>query len=72
MGKGFRVNFTNYAGNTALHLAIYNGNTNLAKLLINKGIDIKATNNYGKTSLNLAIEYNNLVVADLLMKKLNK
>ena len=72
LGRGFRINFTNYAGNSALHLAIYNGNTNLAKFLISKGIDSKAANNYGKTPLNLAIEYNNLVIANLLMKKLNK
>ncbi len=72
LGRGFRINYTNYAGNSALHIAIYNGNTNIGKLLINKGIDIKTANNYGQTPLNLAIEYNNLTIANLLMKKLNK
>lgn len=41
-------------GNTALHYAVFNRDTNLVKRLISKGADINAVNNYGITPLQCA------------------
>jgi len=69
ISKGFKIDVTNKTEKNALHLAIINRNTEIAKFLIEKGINTKKVDTSGKTPLTYAVEKNNLVIADILLKK---
>ncbi len=54
------INERSLNGNTPLHFAIYEGNIELIKLLIEKGADVNAQNINGDTPLHVAIATHNL------------
>lgn len=56
-------------GNTALHYAVFNRDTDLVKRLIRKGADVNAVNNYGITPLQCAAYVNNDEIIQLLISK---
>jgi ankyrin repeat protein len=62
------VNEINTAGYSALILACYRGNTEVAAYLINNGADINYNNEMG-TPLLAAVVKNNLAIVTLLLKK---
>nr|KAG5685639.1 hypothetical protein BaRGS_001375 [Batillaria attramentaria] len=56
-------------GNTALHLAAKNGNTELAATLIEKGAKVDEPNSDRNTPIHLAVENRDSDVLQLLLKK---
>ena len=63
-------------GNTALHIACFNGDFpqsyKIAELLIEKGANVNAKNSRGQHSIHYILEIDNLVERLSLMKKLKK
>lgn len=68
ISKGANVN-ASVRGNTALHLAITNGETELVELLIDKGADVNATDRYGRNALHTALDENDTEIAKLMIDK---
>ncbi len=60
---------TDTYGNTPLHLACYNGQSETVRVLLqNPEIDINATNDLGVTALHVAVECSNIYITELLLK----
>jgi V8-like Glu-specific endopeptidase len=66
--NGASPNTKRYNG-TALHLALSNGYTDVAKLLIEKGAKLNEKDNYGNTPLHLAARSGRRDVVELLIRK---
>lgn len=62
------INLKNIMGNTALHIAIFYGYTDLAYILINKGADLNIENVYQETPLLIAVTKNNYIIVEDLIK----
>src|SRR5690606_10870318 len=56
------------AQNTALHIAIANGDLSKAKLLIKQGVDVNKQDKYGNTPLHFAVFNNYKDMVELLLK----
>ena len=54
---------------TPLHSAIFTGNINIVKLLIERYAEINAEDDLGKTPLHLSCQLGNLSLAKLLMAR---
>src|SRR5688500_3515390 len=65
------VNARDEGGYTPLHLAVWNGKLQMAKLLLEHGAEMEATNERGETPLALAgiYEEQNAAVIDLLLAR---
>jgi uncharacterized protein len=61
------VNAPQVDGMTALHWAVYQNDTEVAKLLVDAGANVKAENRYGVTPLSLACQNGNTVLVELLL-----
>ena len=61
------INHGSEDGKTPLFVACYNGNLDIAKMLVKNGADINRADIYGETALLVAIERGHLDVARLLM-----
>jgi ankyrin repeat protein len=61
------VNVAQADGMTALHWAVYRGNVEVAKLLIQHKANVAATNLYGVASLSLACQHGNGAMVELLL-----
>ena len=61
------MNFKDKKGNTYLHLAICNANTDLINTIIKKGADINAQNMNGDTPLHIAYTINNQNIHSILL-----
>jgi len=57
------------SSNTALHLAIDNGHTEIAKLLLNAGVDANVNDKSGDTALQLASKEGYTEIVKLLLEK---
>ena len=62
---GAQVNIADKMGNSALHYAVINNNSEIVKILLNKGILKDHKNSEGKTAQDIA-KANSFEVADLL------
>jgi ankyrin repeat protein len=70
LDAGINVNAKdNYYGSTALIKAISKGNSEIAKLLIEKKANVNARSNYGWTALMEAVDKGDLEMAKLLIDK---
>lgn len=56
------------SGNTALHLAIQNGDEQIIKLLLDKGANVNAVDNNGRTPLHEAVVQANEPIVQLLLE----
>ena len=61
--------YRNNNGDTALHLAAYNGYMNCVEMLLNRGIDINSKNNDGWTALHLAAEEGDTNIVEILLNR---
>jgi ankyrin repeat protein len=68
-GADVRALSTNPLGNTALHAALANGQTEAAAMLLESGASIDARDASGHTALHLAAEDGNLAAIRLLLKR---
>ncbi len=60
---------TDTYGNTPLHLACYNAQSEAVRVLLqNPEIDINAVNDLGVTALHVAVENSNIYITELLLK----
>ncbi len=65
-----KVNQTNRAGRTALHLVARNAvNVQILSLLLDRGAEIDKTDNAGKTALHEAVYNGNMAVVRLLLER---
>ena len=65
---GMPVNVSDVAGQTALHIATYNGQTDVVKYLVHKKADLnRQTRDNKDTPLHIAVHNNNTEVARLLL-----
>jgi ankyrin repeat protein len=65
---GADVNAKQQSGVTPLHSAAHNGQTRLAKLLIDSGADVNATTENGQTPLSMAKEKGFQETTDLIKR----
>ena len=63
------MNLSDQDKKNLLHLASFNGQTEIVKLLIENGIDINQTNEDGRNALHLACANGNIHVVELLVEK---
>ena len=63
------VNLFNYDRDTALHLAVQQGNFDVVSILVDAGAEIDLQNKAGATPLNIAAFLNRNKIADLLIQK---
>jgi ankyrin repeat protein len=70
LNAGLSVDFTDGDGVTLLGLAVINGRTNIAKLLISRGANVNAVDKNGMTPLLYAasIDFGDSAMVDLLIK----
>lgn len=64
---GADINAKNKNGDTALHFALINGNSEVARFLIKKGADYRAVNNKGKSPMEIAAEKGYETVIELMI-----
>lgn len=67
--NGFYVDAKNKKGETPLHVAAKQGNTEIAKLLIENRANVNATNKKGETPLHLAAKQGNTEIVEFLIEK---
>merc|ERR1712062_54798 len=71
-GLGIDLNAKTNNGNTAWHLACYNGKTETAKLIIQNskefGIDLNAENSDGTIALHFACKYGKTETVQMILK----
>lgn len=65
--RGYRPPSVDRIGNTALHLAAWEGDAEAVELLLNRGADADAANEFGKTPLRIAVRSGNHKVAEHLL-----
>jgi ankyrin repeat protein len=68
IGDGVDVNARTPDGSTALHFAVYRGNTALVERLIEAGADVNATNEFGSTPLAEAATVGNVEILEALLE----
>ncbi|UCM86429.1 MAG: ankyrin repeat domain-containing protein (plasmid) [Rickettsia endosymbiont of Culicoides impunctatus] len=61
------INFRDYMGNSALHLAVKNNAKEIIDLLIKNNIDLNIVNNNGATAIHLAVASNNEELVEYLI-----
>lgn len=66
LDNGANINFQNHCNVTALHIAVYENNFNLVKLLIERGADRLLQDIENKTPLEYAQNYKKDLIADYL------
>lgn len=66
--NGANPNQADKIGNTALHIAVYEQDENIAKLLLNNGADTALKDLKGNTPLHIAAEESNARLAQLLIE----
>lgn len=66
--QGVDVSAPQVDGMTALHWAVYQDDTEAAKLLLDAGANVKAENRYGVTPLSLACQNGNPDLVELLLE----
>src|SRR3990167_7178893 len=67
--QGVDINATDQNGDTALHIAANNGDTDLVKFLISRGANVAATNKQRHDAYDLAIKYGREDTAAYLLPK---
>jgi hypothetical protein len=67
LGEGANLNAKNPDGQTALHLAIHNGDTSMVQFLLEKGADPEATATNGNKPLYDAAESGHFEIVELLL-----
>ena len=63
------INEKNEDGNTFLHIAVHEGNIDMAQYLVSKGADINVKDNLNQTPLQIAIDEGNVELAKYLIFK---
>eukprot|EP00762_Andalucia_godoyi_P007110 ANDGO_01857.mRNA.1 Putative glutaminase 3 len=66
--RGCSLEYEDYDGRTALHLAASNGHRSIAEYLIDKGVSLSPRDRFQNTPRNDAERHGHLVIADLLKK----
>jgi len=66
--RGAQPNASQAGGFTCLHAAAYNGNVELASLLVAAGADLDVVNDAQQTPLDLAMQKGHQAAAELLLK----
>ncbi|MGA2093145.1 MAG: ankyrin repeat domain-containing protein [Sedimentisphaerales bacterium] len=69
LGKGIEVNTRDRRGETALTMAVQNGNIEIVRLLLEKGADANVKNTDGITALIIAAGEGHTEIVKLLLKK---
>ncbi len=64
-----KINEKNEDGNTSLHIAVHEGNIDIAQYLVSQGADINVKDNLGQTPLQIAIDEGNVELAKYLISK---
>ena len=64
---GADLNLADNEGNTALHYALWSGDSGVARYLIKKGADYNRPNNQGITPMQAAVENGMDTVLDLMI-----
>ncbi|WP_371253361.1 ankyrin repeat domain-containing protein [Orientia tsutsugamushi] len=65
--QGVDINTQNLRGSTALHIASYNGNIQMAMFLLANNAAVDTQNVYSNTALYYAVEQSNIEMASLLL-----
>ena len=69
INKYFGYRNKNEYGNSALHVAVANGNIPIINALLNKGFNVNALNSLHVTPLHLAVKMNDIDIVKLLLNK---
>ena len=64
-----KINEKNEDGNTFLHIAVHEGDIDIAQYLVSQGADVNVKDNLDRTSLQIAIYENNVELTKFLISK---